>query len=76
MGLQKDFRQILFVSQIFPNLSLIAEQVLKDDDIEIDERLKQRAVAIKKEVLELIKEIIEREINLNDSGSAIPDLDP
>ncbi|HEY9831423.1 MAG TPA: HNH endonuclease [Stenomitos sp.] len=39
------------------------------DDIEIYERLKQRAVSLEKEIPEFLKEIIEREIGRDNDGS-------
>lgn len=38
------------------------------EDIEIYERLKQRAVSLEKEIPEFVKEIIEREMRRNGDG--------
>jgi predicted DNA-binding protein len=38
------------------------------DDIEIYERLKQRAINVEKELPEFVKEMIEREIERNGDG--------
>lgn len=38
------------------------------DNIEIYERLKQRAVSVEKELLEFVKQIIEREIERSGDG--------
>ncbi|WZI66390.1 MAG: hypothetical protein HEQ35_26520 [Gloeotrichia echinulata IR180] len=40
----------------------------EEKDVEIYERLKQRAVSLEKEIPEFIKEIIEREMHRNTDG--------
>ncbi|BAU08390.1 hypothetical protein [Fischerella sp. NIES-3754] len=41
------------------------------DDIEIYERLKQRAISVEKELLEFVKEIIERESNVVATANSV-----
>jgi len=38
------------------------------DDVEIDERLKQQAISLEKEIPEFVKEIIEREVGRDNDG--------